>query len=329
MMQSDFRFSPLQNGLEFLLSSLEHLTSASSVPTPLTPLTTREAWIQKRHLKYALLHLCSSIEVLFKVRLKQEHWSLVFANVNKADNAAQDDGEFESVAFNDLVDRLVRICRFPLSDEQRRLLTNLRKRRNRMEHFGAVDSLLALTASVSTMVSFTVDFVESAFRQEVIEEERPLIDEIRAKLGSCAAFIGQRWNEIRNEVNGFYSVIECPTCQQPALEVEAGSVKCRFCYHSANPEEAANDYIARVLGYQSRYAVENAGGEWPLHVCPECGNNALVTRIAKHGAFCFNCGKKWATEELSRCRGCTMVFVADDDGIGICANCSQVRMSKD
>ena len=75
-MQGDFRFSPLQNGFEFLFSSLEHLTAASAILTPSVPLTTQEAWTQKRHLKYALLHLCSSIEVLFKVRLKQEHWSL-------------------------------------------------------------------------------------------------------------------------------------------------------------------------------------------------------------------------------------------------------------
>ena len=225
------------------------------------------------------------------------------------------------MAFNDLVDRLVRICKIPLSDEQRRQLTNLRKRRNRMEHFGAVDSLLAVTASVSTMVSFTVDFVESAFVQEVLEEERPLINDIRTKLGSCNAFIDQRWKEIRNDVNGFYSVIECPTCQQSALEVEVGSVKCRFCYHTANPEESANDYITRVLGYQSRYAVEKEGGEWPLNACPECGNSTLVTRIPKHGAFCFNCGEKWATEQLSRCQDCNEFVVAEADGIGICANC--------
>jgi hypothetical protein len=154
-MQGDFRFSPLENGLDFLLSSLEHLTAASSIAKPGEELTPEQTWHQKRHLKYALLHLCSSIEVLFKVRLKQEHWSLVFANVNKADNEAQDDGEFESVAFHDLMDRLVRICKIDLSEEQRRQLTNLRKRRNRMEHFGTVDSVLASGVTQNRPVGVT------------------------------------------------------------------------------------------------------------------------------------------------------------------------------
>src|SRR5882724_8987011 len=93
-----------------------------------------------------------------------------------------------------------------------------------MEHFGTVDSLLAVNVSVSTMVSFAIDFVESTFKREDLEEEQALINEIRGKLGSCSAFIDQRWKEIRKDVDGFYSVIECPTCLQPALEVDDGSV---------------------------------------------------------------------------------------------------------
>lgn len=326
MTQGDFRFSPLENGLEFLLSSLEHLTAASTAPT--TP-TTDDTWNQKRHLKYALLHLCSSIEVLFKVRLKQEHWSLVFANVSKADNAAEDDGEFESVGFNDLMDRLVRICKIDLSEERRRQLANLRKRRNRMEHYGAVDSLLAVTASVSTMVSFTIDFVEAAFTSEVLEQERRLINDIRGKLGACSAFVDQRWKEIRKDVDGFHSVIGCPTCQQPALEIDAGCVKCRFCYHTATPQEAANEYIMRVIGQESRYSVERDGGQWPLSTCPECKADTLVTKIIGNGSFCFNCGRLWATDELGQCLDCNVFYVVDLEGIGICNACFQTRIKKD
>jgi hypothetical protein len=328
-MQGDFSFSPLENGLDFLLSSLEHLTKASSIGQKGKKLDPEQAWQQKRNLKYALLHLCSSIEVLFKFRLKQEHWSLVFANVNKADDAAQDDGEFESVAFHDLMDRLVRICKIDLSEDQRRQLTNLRKRRNRMEHFGTIDSLLAISASVSTMVSFTIDFVELTFKREDLEEERMLIDNIRGKLGSCSAFVDQRWKEIRKDVEGFYSVIECPTCLQAALEVDGGFVRCRFCYHTSDPEEAANEYITRVLGYDSRYAVEKDGGVWPLDNCPECGKDTLVTRISNLGSFCFGCGQAWTSEQLMRCHDCNEFFVANEDDIGICADCFRVRMEKD
>ena len=328
-MQGDFRFSPLENGLDFLLSSLEHLTAASFIAKPGEELTPEQTWHQKRHLKYAVLHLCSSIEVFFKVRLKQEHWSLVFANVDKADQTAQDEGDFESVAFRDLMGRLVRICKIDFSEEQRRQLTNLRKRRNRMEHFGAVDSLLAISASVSTMVSFTVDFVESTFKPKDLQEQRILINQIRGRLGSCSAFIDQRWKDIRKDVDGFNSVIECPTCLQPALEVDAGSIRCRFCYHTANPKEAAIEYITRVLADDSRNAVEKDGGKWPLNACPNCGSDTLVTRIPDHGSFCFTCGRKWALGGLTRCSCGKQFVVTDDDDIGICATCFRMRKEKD
>src|SRR5260370_25514085 len=119
-MQGDFQFSPLENGLDFLLSSLEHLTNASSLASTDSALSDNKKWQQKRHLKYALLHLCSSIELLFKVRLHQEHWSLVFDDISKADKQAQDIGNFKSVVFHDLIDRLIRICNVDLSDKQKR-----------------------------------------------------------------------------------------------------------------------------------------------------------------------------------------------------------------
>jgi hypothetical protein len=317
-MQSDFHFTPLENGLEFLLSSLEHLTQASSHSTVATD-QPEAVWHQKRNLKYALLHLCSSIEVLFKVRLHQEHWSLVFANVNKADNDAQDAGEFDSVTFHDLIDRLIKICKVDISEEQRRQLINLRKRRNRMEHFGTVDSLPAISSSVSSMVSFIVDFVESTFTPEQLEKQRQLINQIRNKLGSCRAFIDHRWKEIRKDVEGFYSVIECPTCQQLALQVDGGDVRCRFCYYATTPKEAANEYILRFIGL----------AKYPPITCPECSDETLVLKTQGHGSFCFSCGENWASGELERCWDCNEFYVAQEDDAGICEDCYRARVEKD
>jgi hypothetical protein len=65
-------FTPIRNGLDFIHSALEHLQQAEG----------------SRELKYATLHLWSGIEILLKVRLQQEHWSLIFAepkNASKAD----------------------------------------------------------------------------------------------------------------------------------------------------------------------------------------------------------------------------------------------------
>jgi hypothetical protein len=51
-MHGDFRFSPLENGLGFLLSSLEHLTAASSIAKTHTRLATkRTKWLPLKGLE--------------------------------------------------------------------------------------------------------------------------------------------------------------------------------------------------------------------------------------------------------------------------------------
>ena len=57
-------FSLLENGLDFVLSAVEHLGGNPS----------------KRELKYAVLHLYSGAVLILKERLLREDWKLLFAN---------------------------------------------------------------------------------------------------------------------------------------------------------------------------------------------------------------------------------------------------------
>jgi hypothetical protein len=70
-MDTDFQYTLLENGLDFVHSCLGHLNAAQEA---------KEVGAQKRHLKYALIHLCSGIELVLKERLRQEDWKLVFAD---------------------------------------------------------------------------------------------------------------------------------------------------------------------------------------------------------------------------------------------------------
>jgi len=80
---------------------------------------------QKRHLKYALIHLCSGIELVLKERLRQEDWKLVFADQDKATEEAYKSGEFFSVDFKGLQDRLEENCGIDLTPEQKADLKEL------------------------------------------------------------------------------------------------------------------------------------------------------------------------------------------------------------
>src|SRR5437879_4034365 len=333
-MPNDFHFSLLENGLDFLISSLEHLTDASAGPTSKSPNTLTTKPEQKRHLKYALLHLCASIELIFKERLRQEHWSLSFKDVSKSNRDAYDSGDFQSVTFQEAQDRLISICEVEFTQKQQRDLKNLRDRRNKVEHFSAVDSLPAVQSSISQMVSFLVDFVETAFDQESLEEEEGMIEEVRSKLGSCNAIVEQRWKEIRIEVDNQYSTIECPTCQQKALSADGGTVKCLFCKYGTDSKTAANEYVSNILGFHSRYATEKDGGEWPLTTCPSCGTETFVTQVPgpydTHDSYCFTCGQEYEAGQLEVCYDCNELYnPGEEKGHHICTNCFQARVAKD
>jgi hypothetical protein len=99
----DFHYTLLENGLDFVRSSLEHLTAASAASTP-------DNGSQKRRLKYALIHLCSGIELVFKEHLRQDAWQLVFQEQDRATEAAYQSGDFKSVCFDTARDRLEEEC---------------------------------------------------------------------------------------------------------------------------------------------------------------------------------------------------------------------------
>jgi hypothetical protein len=176
--------------------------------------------------------------------------------------------------------------------------------------------------------------VEDAFEQGNLEDEEGLIAEVRSKLGSCNAVVEHRWKEIQSEVDGQYSTVECPTCQQKALSADGGSVKCLFCNYATDSETAANDYVSNILGFYSRYATEKDGDDWPLTTCPECGHQTFVTQVPgpydTHNYYCFNCGQGYRAGQLETCYDCGELYdCGDEGGYHICRDCFQAKVAKD
>ena len=116
----------LENGLDFVRSSLDHLTAAQAA---------RDNQNQKRYLKYALIHLCSGIGLVLKERLKQEGWQLLFQDLNKAAEKTYESGDFKSVDFLTLQERLENESLVQFTSAQKAELKSFRSRRNRVEHF--------------------------------------------------------------------------------------------------------------------------------------------------------------------------------------------------
>ncbi len=307
-LKKDIKFGLLENGFDFILSSLMY------VAKPRT----------KSDLKYAILHLCAGMELILKERLRREHWSLLFEDINKANIRDFETGSFRSVSFGTCIDRLKGICNISVSlDNKKPLLFNFREKRNRLEHFGIVSSKEALTGSTAQVLSILLDFINGELLPNDFSKiERELLNQLRSKLSEFQNFVKRRLEQIDPDIKKaekeLYKV-QCPTCYQETFILGNDNPYCLFCTYSTKPEFAAEEWD---------------GGTYLPDVCPECGRETLVD-IGPSGSqskqdqyICFACGQAWKESSMNECMTCGNLYLVEEDDCGICPNCIEYQMSK-
>ncbi len=306
------QFTLLENGLDFVWSAVEHLSTAAS----------------KRELKYALVHLVSGIELILKERLRREDWKLIFGKSDQATEAKYKAGDFTSVKFDPLIERLEELCDIEFSEEELLALRTVRRKRNRFEHLAADESAEAVIASTATALGVILDFISKELDTDdsgLAMPERALLRDIRGKLAELDAFVESRQKSIAPKLEKAYAVLPCPGCQQDALTIDNGT-ECLFCGYKADGEVAANAYVANILGI-NRFRFEKDGGIWPVGICPDCEWQSCVDADSV-GYMCFGCGTRWEQGELDECGRCGR-YVNRDNDIGICDHCISEQMAKD
>jgi hypothetical protein len=304
------RFSVLENGLDFLFSAVSHLAGSPS----------------ERDLKYALLHLAAGIELILKDRLRREHWTLVFNDVNKADRKAYADCDFASVDLSSCLRRLESVCGVSIDEAHRQAILNLKAKRNRFEHFASVDSIEAIKALAARVLEFAVDFASSQFDEEGLQTlELELLNGIRSKLPEFGEFVARRMAAIQPDLRLVeHPPVACPACTQEAIVIEAGCT-CRFCGYSADGEAAAAQYTRSIFGIGWKHIAD--GGRNPVHGCPECWSESLVDIGSLRGDYegvrmiCLNCGLTWDWDDIGFCARCGAPFATGPDRALLCANC--------
>ena len=317
--QDKVAFKLLENGLDFIVSALDHLSGS---PT-------------KRDLKYAVLHLSSGMELVLKERLQREHWSLVFDDPDNAQKETYETGDFTSVSFKACLKRLTGICGVKISDKHRNELLAFRNKRNRLEHFGILDSVEAITAAAARALSFLIDFISSELHPENLGPgDVATLKNIRQRLSEFEAFVVKRWKGIKKGLEHVKTaVVTCPSCTQDACVLDDGAT-CRFCGYQRSAEEAASDYISGVLS-EDYYRTVKHGGEWPLYSCPECECEALVDQGPSDSQFpheqfiCFACGEVWMEGQLASCTYCGQLYESEHGEGLICRECFVAQLKAD
>jgi hypothetical protein len=306
------QFTLVENGLDFVWSAVEHLSTAAS----------------KGELKYALLHLVSGIELILKEKLRREDWKLIFDKPEHATEAKYEAGDFTSVKFDSLMERLEEFCDIEFSEEALLALRTVRRKRNRFEHFAADESAEAVIASTATALGVILDFISKELdggKSAFTRPERALLRDIRGKLAELAAFVESRRKSIAPKLEKAYAVLPCPGCQEDALTIDDGT-ECLFCGYKGDGEVAANAYVANILGI-NRFRFEKDGGIWPVGICPDCDWQSCVDADSE-GYMCFGCGTRWEHGELGECGRCGRYLSRDND-IGICDHCISEQMARD
>jgi len=306
------KFTLLENAFDFILSALAHISDDSS----------------ERDLKYAILHLSAGVELVLKERLKKEHWSLVFENVEKANRQSYESGEFQSVNVITCIDRLNGICGLSFRPEHKEALTHLRKKRNKLEHFSTVDSVDAMKSATGKVLSIILDFIVRNLSPKKFDvSEQKMFDEIKSQVMKLEDFAKHRMETLKGELEEkgkACHVLECPSCLEEALVLGDGNPQCLFCYYEDTPDKVAHEYLETIQG-ESRYLAVKEGGPYSLYYCFSCGDEALVHLVndgveGKTEWVCFGCGESWANDDIDFCGRCGVPY-PDKHGSAMCGGC--------
>ncbi|HEX5172282.1 MAG TPA: hypothetical protein VFW11_24065 [Cyclobacteriaceae bacterium] len=320
-MSADLKFDLLENGLDFIISSVQSITKREGI----------------RDYKYSIIHLSAGLELILKERLKREHWSFIFDNIDKAKKELLATGDFQSVKLDSLLNRLQEHCDIDLAPGDLRVIQDLKKRRNKIEHFAFTDTELSLKSISAKVLNFVFEFIHNELDIDSFSESiKSQVEEIRKNSLEFKEFVIHRYDSMKSKLDelrkqDFTLVVPCPYCDQESLVLDQdkiahdGLVKCAICLVETDPETAAFDYVENILGYSHYLSIKDRD-EFPLGNCPECGLNSLVE--TNEGYICFNCCGTSAINSITECSYCGEKYYPKADDLGICKNCWEYKESQ-
>jgi len=309
---TEIKLDLLENGLDFVISALDPIIKPEN----------------ENHLKYSILHLSAGVELILKERLRQEHWSFLFENINNANESNLNSGDFQSVNFEVTLQRLANICDVKFNDKEKRYLKELKKRRNKIEHFAFKEINVAIKSLASKVLSIILSFITKSFDEKSLtENSKKQIEILRKKIKGFTEFTSLRIAQIKTKLESVekeYEIIKCPMCYQKTF-VLSDDFNCLFCGYTDNSNNVAENYIENILGI-NKYLEIKEKGYLPLEQCPDCADYSLVDN-GEH-FICFSCLNVWSREDINECSGCGQLYIKEDVDYDICNGCMEYHYKK-
>jgi len=259
------KFDLFENGLDFIAEAVD------AINTPST----------HKKLKYALINLCSGVELILKEVLRKKDWRLLFQEVNEATVEKLQSGDFESVTFNKSIARLESQCSVKFLEEDKKILNDLRVKRNKIEHFKVDETVNAIKSICSKVLSIIIHFIEQEIDlKEVSPLSKKYITDLPKELTKFNSYVLERNQKIKPKFDkktaaGIIAV-KCPNCYQNTLFVDS-QLKCEFCSYNNPPEVLA---IEINKSNEENQAI-------PPAKCNSCSSLSLIKHDTK--TICLSC----------------------------------------
>ncbi|MBT3982145.1 MAG: hypothetical protein HOE90_12375 [Bacteriovoracaceae bacterium] len=304
----EFEHTLLSNALDYLEHGIEEING-----------------INPSSLKYAVLHIFSGTILLFKQKILQESWSLLFKDPSQATKVKYASGDFEGINYNSTISIIKNICGVKLSRSRLVKLNELRNLRNKMEHFQFEVTVDLVKVLSSNALNLAIKFIENEdLKSEFDEREEELFQEILLTARNFDHFCEERLGILKEyALKNDKLPCTCPSCFSPAVISEDGEYKCHLCQEGGfDLEEIIDCHLEQVLGI-SEYEIVKYGGEYPNFDCPECeARLALIPEDMSYKKYvCLSCNLEVESNQIDNCSYCNNRFVVSDDGGQLCPSC--------
>ncbi|CAM4394313.1 HsdR [Klebsiella grimontii] len=231
--------------------------------------------------KHSVVSFWTAVEILLKVPLASEHWTLVCSGkrISRQNYLA---GNFQSVTFDESCARLKEILESPLPKETEALFNTIRSHRNRVVHFfhaafsdTDVNNILAEQARAWFALNRLMredwqQHFEAPLGWKLAFNETRLLRGNEFYAEARLKHIHPELEKIRAEGTEFYP---CPICKKPACVEKATAVgkhgpvvcveSCKVCFHTTR-------YVRYICECDTAQILPVEEGDGETFTCPTC-----------------------------------------------------------
>jgi hypothetical protein len=248
--------------------------------------------------KLGVMSLYAGAEQLLKFRLQQEHWTLVFRDVDKATKRSYTTGDFQSVGLDELLPRLQHVAGVQVESTFMDAVRTLRKVRNRGTHYNDRTTTQELSALYSRVLSGIIDFISREIKTPAHwSKERERIELLRRSLSGLKDYTDDRIADFSRRLEANEIIVgqlTCPLCEQRTLVLDE-DLLCHFCGSTYDTDRLALEYSGSVMNPQGGYV--RAGDH-----CKKCNTSYLFEEDERW--FCLGCKIEWPKEHYRLCEYC-------------------------